>query len=193
MHSPERAIRAIRDLRRPESGSGSAVNFRPRPEPRLMWRTTASARMRPSSTRKSSLVGMPTATLAREVSRKRPWRLMSITREKSSEPLHCQQTQMSWEAWRRDKERRENAGLAKEGLLGGLLNMPCPTFSESKSFAVAIALPAEPHVRRSREVRERTAGIGWLLIASLPLTFVVSHKFFQAPAHEKAEWPAPTA
>jgi len=77
------------------SCSITAVNLSPKPRPGTTCLTTASARICPSPTRKSTFVGEPIARGDR-VSRNSPPRLRSRTRETSSRPLHCQQTQTSW-------------------------------------------------------------------------------------------------
>src|ERR1700752_936391 len=76
------------------SCSITAVNFNPKPRPGTTCLTTASARICPSPTRKSTFVGEPTARGDR-VSRNSPPRLKSRTRETSSRPLHCQHPQTS--------------------------------------------------------------------------------------------------
>ena len=76
------------------SCSVTAVNLSPKPRPGTTCLTTASARICPSPTRKSTLVGEPIVR-GGVVSRNSPPRLTSHTHETSSRPLHCQQTQTS--------------------------------------------------------------------------------------------------
>jgi hypothetical protein len=74
------------------SPSLTAVNFRPSPHPGFTCRTTASALICPSWTRKSTLALEPTG-LGLAVSTNRPPRLTSRTCAVSSRSLHRQKTQ----------------------------------------------------------------------------------------------------
>lgn len=74
------------------SCSVMAVNFSPHPWSGTLCITTASARICPSCTKKSTLIEVPTARTVR-VFRKNPPRLRSRTLETSSRPLQFQQTQ----------------------------------------------------------------------------------------------------
>jgi len=76
------------------SCSLSAVNLNPNPAPDLACRTTASARICPSCTRKCSLASAP-AVFGSSVSMNKPPMLMSRTCETSSRPLQCQYTHTS--------------------------------------------------------------------------------------------------
>jgi hypothetical protein len=79
-------------MKRRRSPSLTAVNFRPSPRPGFTWRTTASALICPSGTRKSTWAGKPTG-LGLAVSTNKPPRLTSRTRAVSSRSLHRQKTQ----------------------------------------------------------------------------------------------------
>jgi hypothetical protein len=88
------------------SFSLTAMNLSPTPAPGTAWRMTASARICPSWTRKSSLARTP-AGLGLSVSMNSPAMLRSRTRDTSSCPLHCQQTHTSPAASTREVNRLE--------------------------------------------------------------------------------------
>ena len=86
-----------------------ADNFNPSP-PEFTCRTTASAPIRPSWTRKSSLTEAPTA-VDFVVSTNRPPMLKSRTRDVSSRPLEPQWTQTSTRVSTREKNLRGYEGF----------------------------------------------------------------------------------
>src|SRR6266481_5484016 len=94
------------------SPSLTAVNFRPSPHPGFTCRTTASALICPSWTRKSTLALEPTA-LGLAVSTNRPPRLTSRTRAVSSRSLHRQKTQTSPGVSIRELNRLEGEAVCR--------------------------------------------------------------------------------
>src|SRR6266404_140980 len=100
---------AINALKRFWSSLFIANNFNPSP-PDFTCRTTASAPIRPSWTRKSTLTDTPTV-VDFAVSTNRPPRLKSRTRDVSSRPLKFQQTQTSTRVSTREKNLRGYEGF----------------------------------------------------------------------------------
>ena len=103
--------------RRVRSASGTAVNFSPIPVAGFRWRTTASALICPSWTRKSILVVAPTGRGV-AVSINSPPTLRLRTRDRSSRPLLRQQTATPPVASTREVRLREKEGLLRKGSIG---------------------------------------------------------------------------
>lgn len=106
------------------SCSLSAVNFNPKPAPGLAWRTSASARICPSCTRKSRRVTAPVGCRKR-VSMKSPPMLIFRTEETSSRPWHFQYTHTPAGARTREVNRREGAVVGRKSLspFGGVSSL----------------------------------------------------------------------